>query len=155
MKQKVVIQIPCLNEESTIGKVVKKLKKTKTSKKKISEEPALPKSSPKDIGNFDVYWPKVLQKAKDELTPRKYSYLTLVSPEIGDQNKLILLINKENEYLIERTVHKDWVWANPKYDLILDKQKDAIKTIILDPSGLMADIDKNDNFYVDSKEDSN
>jgi len=60
---------------------------------------------------------------------------------------------KENEYLIERTVHKDWVWANPRYDLILDKQKDTIETIILDPSGLMADIDKNDNFYVDSKED--
>jgi len=72
----------------------------KITKKKISEEPAPPKSSPKDIGNFDVYWPKVLQKAKDELTPRKYSYLTLVSPEIDDQNKLILLINKENEYLI-------------------------------------------------------
>ena len=72
----------------------------KTTKKKISEEPAPPKSLPKDIGNFDVYWPKVLQKAKDELTPRKYSYLTLVSPEIDDQNKLILLINKENEYLI-------------------------------------------------------
>ena len=72
----------------------------KTTKKKISEEPAPPKSSPKDIGNFDVYWPKVLQKAKDELTPRKYSYLTLVTPEIDDQNKLILLINKENEYLI-------------------------------------------------------
>lgn len=73
---------------------------SKITKKKISEEPAPPKSSPKDIGNFDVYWPKVLQKAKDELTPRKYSYLTLVSPEIDDQNKLILLINKENEYLI-------------------------------------------------------
>ena len=72
----------------------------KTTKKKISEEPVPPKSLPKDIGNFDVYWPKVLQKAKDELTPRKYSYLTLVSPEIDDQNKLILLINKENEYLI-------------------------------------------------------
>ncbi len=72
----------------------------KTTKKKISEELVPPKSSPKDIGNFDVYWPKVLQKAKDELTPRKYSYLTLVSPEIDDQNKLILLINKENEYLI-------------------------------------------------------
>ena len=62
---------------------------------------------------------------------------------------------KENEYSIERTVHKDWVWANPRYDLVLDKQKDTIETIILDPSGLMADIDKNDNFYVDSKEDSN
>mgnify|MGYP001275024898 FL=1 len=62
---------------------------------------------------------------------------------------------KENEYLIERIVHKDWVWASPRYDLILDKQKNKIKTIILDPSGLMADIDKNDNFYVDSKEHSN
>ena len=62
---------------------------------------------------------------------------------------------KENEYSIERTVHKDWVWANPRYDLVLDKQKDTIETIILDPSGLMADIDKNDNFYVSSKEGSN
>ena len=27
MKKKIVIQIPCLNEESTIGKVIKNLKK--------------------------------------------------------------------------------------------------------------------------------
>ena len=72
----------------------------KLPKKKINDEPISPKSSPKDIGNFDVYWPKVLQKAKDELTPRKYSYLTLVSPEINGENKLTLLINNENEYLI-------------------------------------------------------
>ena len=73
---------------------------SKSDKKKINNEPTSPKSSPKDIGNFDVYWPKVLQKAKDELTPRKYSYLTLVSPEINGENKLTLLINNENEYLI-------------------------------------------------------
>ncbi len=73
---------------------------SKSAKKKINNEPTSPKSSPKDIGNFDVYWPKVLQKAKDELTPRKYSYLTLVSPEINGENKLTLLINNENEYLI-------------------------------------------------------
>ena len=73
---------------------------SKSTKKKINNEPTSPKSSPKDIGNFDVYWPKVLQKAKDELTPRKYSYLTLVSPEINGENKLTLLINNENEYLI-------------------------------------------------------
>ena len=73
---------------------------SKPTKKKINNEPTSPKSSPKDIGNFDVYWPKVLQKAKDELTPRKYSYLTLVSPEINGENKLTLLINNENEYLI-------------------------------------------------------
>ena len=72
----------------------------KSAKKKVNNEPISPKSSPKDIGNFDVYWPKVLQKAKDELTPRKYSYLTLVSPEINGENKLTLLINNENEYLI-------------------------------------------------------
>ena len=73
---------------------------SKSTKKKINNEPTSPKPSPKDIGNFDVYWPKVLQKAKDELTPRKYSYLTLVSPEINGENKLTLLINNENEYLI-------------------------------------------------------
>ena len=73
---------------------------SKSTKKKINNEPTSPKSSPKDIGNFDVYWPKVLQKAKDELTPRKYSYLTLVSPEINGENKLTLLINNDNEYLI-------------------------------------------------------
>ena len=72
----------------------------KSTKKNINNQPTSPKSSPKDIGNFDVYWPKVLQKAKDELTPRKYSYLTLVSPEINGENKLTLLINNENEYLI-------------------------------------------------------
>ena len=73
---------------------------SKSTKKKINNEPTSPKSSPKDIGNFDVYWPKVLQKAKDELTTRKYSYLTLVSPEINGENKLTLLINNDNEYLI-------------------------------------------------------
>ena len=103
-------RVDLLEGESTLKPDSKKVQKVtqdtkeniedKTTKKKISEEPAPPKSSPKDIGNFDVYWPKVLQNAKDELTPRKYSYLTLVSPEIDDQNKLILLINKENEYLI-------------------------------------------------------
>ena len=103
-------RVDLLEGEGTLTPPLKKVEKVtqdtqenienKTTKKKISEEPAPPKSSPEDIGNFDVYWPKVLQKAKDELTPRKYSYLTLVSPEIDDQNKLILLINKENKYLI-------------------------------------------------------
>ncbi|MDA9016289.1 M1 family metallopeptidase [Flavobacteriaceae bacterium] len=62
---------------------------------------------------------------------------------------------KENNYSIEWIVQKDWAWANPKYDLVLTRPKESIETIILDPSGLMADIDKNDNFYVNSEEDSN
>lgn len=62
---------------------------------------------------------------------------------------------KENPYSIPWKIHKDWLWANPKYSLMLNRKADAIETIILDPSGLMADIDKNDNFYVGDKEDNN
>ncbi len=91
-----------LNSKNQKAETQKNLVNTESNstKKKINNEQTSPKSSPKDIGNFDVYWPKVLQKAKDELTPRKYSYLTLVSPEINGENKLTLLINNDNEYLI-------------------------------------------------------
>ena len=62
---------------------------------------------------------------------------------------------KENNYSIAWKVHKDWTWANPKYDLVLDRGMETIETVIIDPSGLMADIDKNDNFYVGTKENKN
>ena len=62
---------------------------------------------------------------------------------------------KENPYGISWTVHKDWAWANPKYDMALDGSVETIETIIIDPSNLMADIDKSNNYYVDTEEDSN
>ena len=62
---------------------------------------------------------------------------------------------KENSYGIDWTIHKDWVWANPYYELQIDQEKEAIETIILDPSGLMADIDKNNNYYVGQEKNSN
>ncbi len=65
-------------------------KKTKSSSK-------APK---KDLENFDVYWPKILQEGKNILTPRKCSYLTLVSPQIEDNENLTLYVDDENEYLI-------------------------------------------------------
>ena len=65
-------------------------KKTKSSSK-------APK---KDLENFDVYWPKILQEGKNTLTPRKYSYITLVSPQIEDKENLTLYVDDENEYLI-------------------------------------------------------
>ena len=65
-------------------------KKTKSSSK-------APK---KNLENFDVYWPKILQEGKNILTPRKYSYLTLVSPQIEDNENLTLYVDDENEYLI-------------------------------------------------------
>ena len=58
------------------------------------------KAPKKDLENFDVYWPKILQEGKNTLTPRKYSYITLVSPQIEDKENLILYVDDENEYLI-------------------------------------------------------
>ena len=58
------------------------------------------KAPKKDLENFDVYWPKILQEGKNTLTPRKYSYITLVSPHIEDKENLTLYVDDENEYLI-------------------------------------------------------
>ena len=58
------------------------------------------KAPKKDLENFDVYWPKILQEGKNILTPRKYSYITLVSPQIEDKDNLTLYVDDENEYLI-------------------------------------------------------
>ena len=55
---------------------------------------------------------------------------------------------KENPYELEWTVEKDWNWANPEYSLVIDKSKEEIQVIVIDPSNLMADVDKNDNYYV-------
>ena len=58
------------------------------------------KAPKKDLENFDVYWPKILQEGKNTLTPRKYSYITLVSPQIEDKENLTLYVDDENDYLI-------------------------------------------------------
>ncbi len=100
----------------------------------------------------------VVRLERKELMPMPQEVLVVYKDGGADLHYIPISLmrgEKENEYSIERTVHKDWVWANPEYDLVLDKQKDTIETIILDPSGLIADIDKNDNFYVISEEDSN
>jgi len=55
---------------------------------------------------------------------------------------------KENTYDIPWTQEKDWTWANPKYSFTIDQPKKNIEAIILDPSNLMADIDKSNNYYV-------
>ena len=58
------------------------------------------KAPKKDFENFDVYWPKILQEGKNTLTPRKYSYITLVRPQIDDKENLTLYVDDENDYLI-------------------------------------------------------
>ena len=55
---------------------------------------------------------------------------------------------KENPYPnLKRTVLKDWPWAYPNYDFILEKPQTSIKAIVLDPSQLMADINEENNVW--------
>ncbi len=72
---------------------------TKKVSKQIEKDIVVKTSKKNSIENFDVYWPKILEEAKQVLTPRKYSYLTLVKPDIDDE-KLVLFIEKHNEYLL-------------------------------------------------------
>jgi hypothetical protein len=47
----------------------------------------------------------------------------------------------------KRTVLDDWAWAQQNYTFTIDKNKTAIKKIIIDPSGLMADVKPANNVF--------
>jgi hypothetical protein len=52
---------------------------------------------------------------------------------------------KPNPYPIDRSVLKGWDWAYPTFTF--DVTKKSIKAIVIDPSGLMADVDLNNNTW--------
>ena len=55
---------------------------------------------------------------------------------------------KENQSPeINRTVLNGWDWSNPIFKFTIAKQKNTIKKISIDPSGLMADIDQKNNVF--------
>lgn len=60
----------------------------------------------------------------------------------------MMFFEKANPYpQMKRTVLNDWAWAYPTYELTIDKNKSAIKSIAIDPSGLMADVRPVDNLF--------
>jgi hypothetical protein len=48
---------------------------------------------------------------------------------------------------IKRTVLDDWTWGNSNYNFDIQKPRTSIKKIVIDPSGLMADVKQTDNTY--------
>jgi hypothetical protein len=55
---------------------------------------------------------------------------------------------KANPYPeLKRTELADWPWAYPTFSFDIPASKSAIKAIVIDPSELMADIDKANNVY--------
>ena len=59
---------------------------------------------------------------------------------------------KGNPYPINWFVHEDWAWAHLNYSFQVSHPLEEIQTILIDPSGLMADVDKSNNFYVPKEE---
>lgn len=60
---------------------------------------------------------------------------------------------KENPYpSIERTVLPNWAWAYPSYEFTISKPYQSIKAIQIDPSGLMADADLDNNSLQSAEE---
>jgi len=56
--------------------------------------------------------------------------------------------NKPNQYVeYERTILEGWGWAQPEYKFIINKPKNTIKTILIDPSQFMADVNQENNVY--------
>ena len=55
---------------------------------------------------------------------------------------------KSNPYNIEWVVKRDWFWASPYYSFSLGRGVGEIEAIVIDPTNLMADIDKTNNYYL-------
>lgn len=60
----------------------------------------------------------------------------------------MMSFEKENPNpAIKRTVLKDWTWGNPNYFFEINKSKTTIRKVTIDPSGLMADVKRENNTY--------
>ena len=46
-----------------------------------------------------------------------------------------------------RQIKKDWHWTHPTYNLIIKLNLNDIKSIEIDPSQRMADVDRSNNNY--------
>jgi len=48
---------------------------------------------------------------------------------------------------VKRTVLEDWAWTNPTYNLAIPASVSTISSITIDPSGRMADINRDNNSF--------
>ncbi len=59
----------------------------------------------------------------------------------------LLRWSKPNESGMKRTDLEGWDWAYPTFDFTINTQKSNIKSIVIDNSGLMADVNRENNVY--------
>jgi len=96
-----------------------------------------------------------VQLLRKELMPMPLEILVVLKDGTNELHYVPISLmrgEKENPYPIKWIVHPDWSWSNLDYTLTIDHNKEDIETITIDPSNLMADIDKSNNYYAASKE---
>ncbi len=54
---------------------------------------------------------------------------------------------KPNETDMKRTVLRDWTWVEPTYNLVINKPASQIKSITIDPTERLADINSDNNSF--------
>ena len=56
---------------------------------------------------------------------------------------------KDNPYpSLTRTVLNNWTWAHQTYEFTINRPKGAIQVFVIDPTELMADVNKENNGYM-------
>ena len=70
-----------------------------------------------------------------------------------EQDFYIPLQIMRGEKLVDKgtVLLNDWAWAYPTYDFVIDHKKETIKSITLNPSGKMADVNALNDVYTNNK----
>lgn len=61
--------------------------------------------------------------------------------------RMMSYVKEDQTPNIKRNILSDWAWAFPTYTFELTKSKSLIKKITIDPTGLMADVKKENNIF--------
>ena len=118
MKKKIVIQIPCLNEESTIGKVIKDLKKELSNPEIIVYDNSSTDNTAKEAKKFGAKVVLEKKKGKGNVVKRMFSdnldaniYVMLDGDDTYDTSKIkesIETFSKEKyDMLVAKRIHSD------------------------------------------------
>ena len=118
MKKKIVIQIPCLNEESTIGKVIKDLKKELSNPEIIVYDNSSTDNTVKEAKKFGAKVVLEKKKGKGNVVKRMFSdnldaniYVMLDGDDTYDTSKIkesIETFFKEKyDMLVAKRIHSD------------------------------------------------
>jgi hypothetical protein len=61
--------------------------------------------------------------------------------------RMMSFVKENPNPAMKRTILEDWTWGNPNYEFTISAPKNTIKKITIDPSGLMADVKRENNVF--------